>query len=319
MEEHPGIFFVGLILFFFLLWIFTGGPTRPISFAGPYITPITNVNQTQVGYGTTTSLRAYVGSSGTQTQSQMSGQLATDQTELGTYQTQAQYNVLFGIASPYKGIVTMDHSVSGTSSNDPSQESIEIHLSSDALKNVDITGWKLESTVTSNNATIGKGTKILHQGSGNILSDIVLVPGNDAIITTGISPVNDSFEENECTGYFGINSYTYSDECPDATTEFSAHYSGNPLADDSCYAYVQTVGQCSVPKNVPSGLTPACDAFLSKYLNYNGCVAAHSGDAHFYGTTWQIYLGYKARLWKNSRDNIKLVDASGKTVDMFTY
>jgi hypothetical protein len=314
-----GFFIVGFIVFFFLLWAFTGGPTRPISFAGPYITPITDINQTQVGYGATSSLRSYVGSTGTQTQSSMTDQLATDQSELGANQTQAEYTALFGTPSPYKGIVTMDHSVSGTSENDPSQESIELRLSSDASKNVDITGWKIESTVTYNNAKIPTGVHTLHQGGGNVIGDIILVPGDDAIITTGASPVQLSFKGNECTGYLGIHSYSYSSECPDATSEFNAHYAGNPLADDSCYSFVQTVNECSTPAQVPAGLTAACDAFISKYLNYNGCVAAHSGDAHFYGNTWNVYLGYGARLWKNSRDNIKLLDASGKTVDMFTY
>ena len=45
------LFFLAMLVVFFVLWLAGGGPSKPISFAGPYITPITNVDQTQVGYG----------------------------------------------------------------------------------------------------------------------------------------------------------------------------------------------------------------------------------------------------------------------------
>ena len=49
--KSDGLFFLGVIAFFFILWFATGGPTRPMSFAGPYITPITDVGTVSSGYG----------------------------------------------------------------------------------------------------------------------------------------------------------------------------------------------------------------------------------------------------------------------------
>ena len=43
--------YFGIIIFFFILWVYSGGPAHPISFAGPYITPITDVGVSSTGYG----------------------------------------------------------------------------------------------------------------------------------------------------------------------------------------------------------------------------------------------------------------------------
>jgi hypothetical protein len=42
--------FLGALVLIFMLWVYSGGPNNPISFSGPFITPVTDVNDTQVGY-----------------------------------------------------------------------------------------------------------------------------------------------------------------------------------------------------------------------------------------------------------------------------
>ncbi len=53
--------FAGILVFFFVLWLYSGGPTNPISFAGPYITPVTDVGVQSVGYGDDTSFWSWTG------------------------------------------------------------------------------------------------------------------------------------------------------------------------------------------------------------------------------------------------------------------
>jgi hypothetical protein len=49
--QSEGAFFLVLLGFLFILWVYTGGSSKPISYSGLYITPITGLGQTQVGYG----------------------------------------------------------------------------------------------------------------------------------------------------------------------------------------------------------------------------------------------------------------------------
>ncbi len=49
--ENPLTFLLILVGIFFALWLVGGGPHRAISFSGPYITPITDIGDTQSGYG----------------------------------------------------------------------------------------------------------------------------------------------------------------------------------------------------------------------------------------------------------------------------
>src|ERR1700733_15275110 len=177
-----GFFFTFVIVIFFLLWVAGGGPTKPISFAGAFITPITNEGQTQTGYGPKLNFNTKISAGGASLS-------ATERTSTNIPDT-----------SPYAGDVVLTHLVNGTSGTDPGQEYIGLEVSDSDKNPVTITGWQLKSTVTGASATIQNGVQTLSLGTVTLLP-ITLAPGDDAFLTTGVSPVNVSFEQNTCVNY----------------------------------------------------------------------------------------------------------------------
>jgi hypothetical protein len=330
--QHDALFFVGIFIFIFLVWVATGGPNHPISFQGPFLSsPTTGGNVTtyslpQANFALGNSnadlpqISAYPsGASGSVSGSLLGISGQTDQLE-----QQVKAAAAFGVPSPYRGLVTISKNQSGPASSDPKQEYIEIDVSRQATAGIDITGWKLESVVTNYFGVINEGTKIPTTGNVNPEEPIILEPGDRAIVSTGISPIGVSFRENECTGYLGQYqefSPPLENNCPDALTEFNNYYSvAGALRDDNCYNLVRNIPRCTSPSDETAGLSQGCFALLDNYLSYNGCVSAHKNDPDFAAeTTWRVYLGQTDQLWKPSRDGIKLLDAQGQTVDFFTY
>jgi hypothetical protein len=323
--QHDALFFVGVFIFIFLVWVATGGPTHPISFAGPFLSsPTTAGNITtyylpQASFGighSDVALSMY----GNGTQGSLEGiRNDTDQLSL-----QVKAAAAFGTPSPYRGLVTISRDPSGPSITDPKQEYVELDVSPEAKDGVNITGWELVSVATNYFGRIGEGAKVPTTGNVNPAEPIILDPGDRAIVSTGISPIGVSFRENECTGYIGQYqqfSPALENNCPNALDEFNRYYSvAGALKDDNCYNAVRNIPRCTTPSDTITGLSNGCFALIDNYLSYNGCVAAHRNDVDFATeTTWRVYLGQKTALWKTSRDGIKLVDAQGKTVDLFTY
>jgi len=316
-----GVFFFGVFLFFFLVWFVTGGPARPISFAGPYITPITDVNQTQEGYGTTEgwiNVPGFGGSSpsGT-TQSYGQGIFGIEQ-ELRKLEGMVREQEAFGEPSPYTDQVSISGVSPGTTAKD---EYFTIQLASNAPAPVTITGWRVRSTASGKTGTIPKATELPKSGI-NTTIPLTLKPGDQALVLSGESPIGVSFRENMCVGYFGTRQTFYPSlysNCPSPYTEFERFYDGNKLRDDRCYAYVQSLGQCTTAKSLPVGLTSDCEDFVDTYLDYSGCVAAHRYESGFESNRYRVYLDRSSKLWKSNREAIKLLDENGKTVDLYTY
>lgn len=312
--KGDALFFLGILFFFFILWYASGGPTKPISFAGPYITPITDVGTVQQGYNDTGALDS--GQS-------IWADIMNLEDGIASLQKNAYDLRSFGEASPYRGQVTVS-SAAGASATDPDQEYVVIRASGTVP--VTISGWRVVSGATKNSARIPYGTELPRSNRVNDTLPIVLQPGDEAYITTGESPLGVSFKENMCTGYLGKNQGffpTLQTSCPSALDEFERYYTGNKLRDDACYQLVQQAAPCSVPRET-SRSSAACVALIDDHLTYTGCVATHQRDSRFPGTTWRIYLEYEddgdpEEFWKSTRDAVKLVDEQGLTVDLYTY
>lgn len=319
---NEGVFLIGFFLFFFVAWVGSGGPNKPISFAGPYITPVTTVGTTQTGYGTLPT--------GSQSISAARGNLTNIQQSLATLNKKVQNQKIFGAASPHQGEVTISwgNRLGGT---DPKQEYIQLRASSNAPQNLDITGWKLIAVSNDATAVIPQGQE-LYSNVSAATSDVILHPNDVAVITTGESPINRSFRENECMGYVTNGepfSPSLSQSCPSPIDDFNAMYSGNPYKDQ-CYQTIQNLYGCQVPGS-NSHLSTTCETFIASHLNYTGCVDNHRTDQYFWGNTWHIFLNrkpieghqndtrYYGTLWKPSHDAIKLVDQNGLTVDLYEY
>ncbi|KND51191.1 MAG: hypothetical protein ABA06_02680 [Parcubacteria bacterium C7867-001] len=309
------LFFLGVFLFIFIVWVATGGPDRPISFAGPYLYPITTSGVNATAYGTART-------QGDAPKGSIGSQLKGAEQNLEELKKQVADLKTWGESSPYRGLVTIDHSTSGPSETDRKKEYVTIRLSSSADTDVNISGWKLESAASNLSATIGHGAKTARTGHINNDAPIVLTPGDSAIIETGSSPIGESFKENICSGYleeFQDFNPSLSQSCPAPADEFK-YYEGNdtPRADQ-CYDYLKTLRRCTLTTEVPKGASSECRNLVQDYLNYNGCVSAHQNESKFYGTAWRVFLGKSKELWRSAHETIRLIDQNGKTVDVFAY
>ena len=320
MQFHDSWFFIGVFVFIFLIWVATGGPTHPISFAGPSL-----AQPAELGGGTYLSLpRAGFGFGSAGTVSLPGSSNGETVPGVGTQASAPLFvgGTAYGPVSPYHGIVSMNHYVSGAGSSDPNNEYLELYLPSSASVPVDLSGWRLVSGASSASVTIPKGTEVPTSGTINDSQAIVLNPGDHAIFISGRSPIGASFKENKCIGYFGTFQ-TFSPQlpqnCPSPQSELAAFYPGDSIRDSSCVDYVKNIQRCQILLSPPVSLSSTCQSFLIKYLNYNGCMNAHRNDADFDGKTWRIYLGRTSALWRTRNEVVKLIDMNGKTVDAFSY
>jgi hypothetical protein len=187
--QNDFFFYFGGIVLLFILWAVTGGPTRPISFAGAYITPLTNVGQTQVGYGPQIHLKETISA-------------GDGSATLGASLPSVTYD------SPYHSSVWIQHSAKRASGTSVAEGYVQIFVSSTAGKSVDVTGWKIKSN-SGTSATIPNGILVMHLGTGNTLQDVLLRPGDVASMSNETSPVGASFEVNKCAGYLTEKQSSY--------------------------------------------------------------------------------------------------------------
>ena len=316
--EHDAWFFIGILVFIFLIWAATGGPTRPISFASPGL-----AQPQELGGGTYLHFpRAPFGIGGTQVSlvGSSGGGSATDSTDTPT--SPLAGGSLFGTPSPYRGAISMSAYVSNASSSNASSEYVQISVAQNAGAPVNITGWKLVSEATGRAAAVARGTEVPTLGTVNVTRDIVLAPGEQALIVSGKSPIGVSFRENKCVGYFS-NFQQFSpslpQNCPVPSDELASFYGAFSFRDTACVEYVNTLPRCEAVLFPLKTLSSACKSFVVQYFNYNGCVAIHRDDADFKGNIWRVYLGRSDSLWRTRNEVVELRDMDGKTVDAFSY
>lgn len=318
---HDAWFFIGVFVFIFLIWIVTGGPIHPLAFSGPTLSA-----PQELGGGTYLSFpRAPFGvgnSSNVSLPGSSDGSNSSANTTNNVPVPTFEGGVIFGDVSPYRGAVTMSHSVSGAGSSNPQYEYIEIQVAGNATSPINLSGWTIESDASGSSMTIPKGTEVPTSGIVNASQDIILTAGMRALIISGPSPIGASFRENKCMGYFSAFQTFYpsiSQNCPTPSTELSSFYGPDYIRDAACIDYVNKISRCQPVLSPPVTVTGACQAFLVQHLNYNGCITAHQNDADFKGSAWRIYLGRSNSMWRTQHEFIKLKDANGKTVDAFSY
>ncbi len=317
-DAHDAWFFIGIFIFIFLIWIATGGPLHPIAFTGPKL-----AEPGALGGGTYLSLpRAPFGVGGTNVSLPGSSSGGSVSDNSGTSLPAFAGDTTFGTPSPYRGIVSMSHYISGAGSSDPKNEYIELSVSQSSGIPVDLSEWTLMSEATGKSINIPKGTEVPTSGIVNAVQDLVLSPGERAIIISGQSPIGASFRENKCIGYFSTFqnfSPSLPLNCPTPSDELSSFYGTGYIRDAACIDFVNKLQRCQVTLTPPTQASSACQSFLVKYLNYNGCIDAHKNDADFKGATWRIYLGRTTPMWRTQHELVKLLDVKGNTVDAFSY
>lgn len=316
--EHDAWFFIGVFAFIFIIWIAVGGPKHPIAFTGPTLSaPYPIGNGTYLGFplapfGIGSSIISLPGSS--------SG--ASTYGSSGVSIPSLVGGASYGTPSIYRGVVTMNSYVSGAGSSNPDDEYVELSVADNANVPVDISGWTISSGATGSGAVIPKGTEVPTSGVINAAQDIILTPGEKALLISGQSPIGASFRENKCIGYFSAYQHfspPLPQNCPTPSDELMANYGSDYIRDNTCIDYVKTLTRCEPSITPPTYVTSACQSFLVNYLNYNGCIKAHQSDADFEGDTWRVYLGHTASMWRTQNELVKLVDKDGNTVDAFSY
>lgn len=230
---------------------------------------------------------------------------------------------VFGDPSPHREQVSLSSSFGGARADRPSTEYLSLTASSLNTTPVDITGWSLQSLVTGVRVSIPQGVRVFESTQANTVDRIYLDPGAEAIVTTGPSPVGVSFRENICSGYLGqFQSFVPSlpQQCPAPSEELPSTLENLRTYGEQCIDFVRNLPRCSFYLDeLPGSLSPACELFVKNALTYQGCVDAHRWRPSFIVGDWRIYLNQSRELWQNSRDVIRLLDAQGRTVDVWTY
>lgn len=249
-------------------------------------------------------------------------QLAEFETEYERLNREAGTMRTFGSPSPYSGTVTIVHDIFGVRATEPNEEYVQIAVDYKAQSAVDITGWSLESALTGTKVYLPGIASSFVMGTTNAIGSTSLQPGGLAIITTAPSPVGASFRENVCSGYldqFQEFHPQLGNECPSPPSMLPLTEENLRNYGDSCFDVVAQLYSCRFPQNIPDTVTPACRAFLTDALSYNGCVSRNHSSRSFETNRWRMYLGGQSEIWRNSHDAIRLLDAQGKTVDVFVY
>ena len=297
---------IAVFVFAFALWLTNGGPTRPISFAGPYITPITNVGDVQTGYGPQIS-----------TGNKSSGsRLWSVRSVLGRFENSLGDGEDVGTVSPDAGKVRIISGAGGPSGTTVDREYVALRAETDS---VDLTGYRLVSTKSGASVAIPQGTIAPRSGT---VTDIVLAKNEEVIVTTGKSPVGSSFRENKCVGYLGITSFIpplANRSCPSPTDEIGHGYVGDASSYEDCRAVVSRFPRCEAHPDIPRGTSNECERFIETHFNYQGCVDTHFNDKDFRGDTWRVYLNQNHELWRSDNESIRLLDPQGRTVDIYSY
>lgn len=223
------------------------------------------------------------------------------------------------------------------SAYDPNSEYIV--LTNGGPKDIDITGWQLTNgkasrvypggaggiRYSSDTAIIPQGVKTFNPLVANYPKDIILKPGERAILITGTSAQPDSyplpsFEENSCTGYLNQD-YRF----PEGIGQSCSYPSSEPGIsgqDRACRDYIDSLSSCHEPTLTfrnDEALSSACRNFIQTHYNYSGCVANHSSDTQFSGNTWHVYLHREWEMWADKYETITLSDRAGNLIAELSY
>ncbi len=198
------------------------------------------------------------------------------------------------------------------------KEFVTIQTSFSNKGSVDISGWSLEGK-SGERIKIGKGAAIPLLGQDNNLNDIILAPGEKAIISSGESPIGLSFKLNKCAGYFNqLQTFIppIYGSCPGPIKDEVLPAS----IDNNCIDYINNnFKNCTEYITLPSSFTDACRQYVNDRLNYNSCTIWHKRDSDFYKPEWRIYLNKKYNPWNNEHDKIILYDQNNNIIDSQSY
>lgn len=217
---------------------------------------------------------------------------------------------------------------------------------------VDITGWQLKNgkenrvyylggslqRFSSDTATIPQAANFISPSGPSILRNLILGPGETAIITTGqvgssIPYSIVSFKENICSGYLEeMPEYSFTPSltrnCPRPANE-----PGLENLDIPCRKFIERLPSCRTPifdtkdrQGNPCNtcingerLSSVCAAFIKERINYGSCIMRYKDEPNFSGRTWRVFLGQGWEMWANEYETIELFDRLGRLINSRSY
>lgn len=319
------VLFVVIILSLIVFWLVTGGPQRAWQVGKNFTNPVALIfgNGTSTGVSITLpwqpqstrgpDISDYVGAADEQKKA-ADGQSPT----AGGSGTNSQE---YGNPSPYRGQVSL--AGSNATALNANEEYVQIQSSSENGGAISLSGWSLQSAVSGVRAGIPPAAPAFIAGVVNAVQPVALSPGATAIVTSGLSPVGVSFEENMCSGYLSeLQHFTpgLNGSCPSPSDVLPQNANNLRAYGASCFDYIAEIPSCHFAgTSMPSNISPACRQFVGNNLSYNGCVAMYRSQPNFGLPTYRLYLNQSSKLWNDSHDIIRLLDAQGQIVDVLSY
>lgn len=219
--------------------------------------------------------------------------------------------------SIYKYTANLSSSYNAKKS-DSQEEYVEIRASSINKEPINISNWTLENQ-NRIKVKIGQASQLPFLGEINQQQDILLNPGDQAVIITGQSPIGTSFRINKCIGYLSqMQDFIpiLPRNCPDPVKDEMLPAS----LDNKCIDYIDREFElCTIYITLPTALSSSCKEYINERLNYNGCARWHKRDSDFYKPEYRVYLKRSSELWNNGHEKIILYDENGGIIDWSSY
>ncbi|GIW68517.1 MAG: hypothetical protein KatS3mg100_011 [Candidatus Parcubacteria bacterium] len=301
------LFFGGILLALFIVWLASGGPQRPEA-KQPVIIVANPESATSTEGGSPRSFR---------------DPLATPQGRwlqklFSLFPGRERRTDLLG------RLLRSSLGRRGRESSDPDREFLAIALSPEATTSVAISGWRLVSRVSGATAVVPHGVEDLRPQGNRVQGPITLMPGDIAFLTTGASPVGVSFLTNRCTGYLAQEADWVPPlrrECPNPASELKEDPQAVAWYGAACLEYLERLAPCAAApaEPLPEGFAGRCDDLVAQSYSYAGCYARERPKETFWGNEWRIFFGLDRQLWSNRHDIIDLVDEQGRVVASVRY
>ena len=215
--------------------------------------------------------------------------------------------------SPYSGKVKISSA---------SHSEIDLSAQVKEGETVNVTNWKLKGS--SGEFIIPQGLELFIPGAYLPSQNIVIKQNTQVRIFSAKNPfkINQSFKPNKCFGYLASYykyaiPYSYSKICPSINRSEICYFS------QACQNAILSLQGCNAvdySKNLAVSSDSTCQAYIdnyiSRYLNYGGCIEHYSKDKDFLQNAWHIYAGYDIVCKCN--DTLYLYDQEGLIVDKYT-
>ena len=146
---------------------------------------------------------------------------------------------------------------------------------------------------------------------------IILNPKEQAVVSSGKSPISYNFKINKCSGYLNqFNSFIpkISARCP-AIKDFDEA----KKLDDICVAYLPKIKICAMPTSLPTNLNSSCQQFIQTHASYSGCLADFKNSEDFDKGEWRVFFSRTSEFWASRNETIKIIDGAGKAAAEASY